>query len=72
MKTKKLKVGQSFEVVESLISEFDVTKGKQYLFDTYGDIVDESNIVFDDKNDQYTMFNGEIKRIGKLKITKLK
>lgn len=66
---EKLKVGQSFEVVEAQVTDFDIKRGKHYI-----SIVNEvSNYtLLDDDNYCYVMFNEEVKPIGKLTITKIK
>lgn len=60
-----LKVGQSFEVVESLVSEIDTTKRRHY-------IQNEDKDILDDAGDWFYQYSRNLKQIGKLTITKVK
>lgn len=61
---KEIKVGDSFDVVEALISEHDVILGKNYI--VIGDRL------LDDANDLYYTRLINRKPVGKLTVTKVK
>jgi len=61
---KKIKVGDSFDVVEALVSEFDIIRGKNYI------VVGDS--LLDDANELYYTCLIDRKLVGKLTVTKVK
>lgn len=63
---EKLKVGQSFEVVEALIYESDINQGNQYIMDSNLLVLDDSGMWW------RPFYNNEYKPIGKLTITSIK
>lgn len=72
----ELRVGQTMDIVESLVDYYDVSKGGHYIVDSIFRISSECVNVYTDfdrlANSYHVMYQSEVRYVGKLTITKIK